>query len=140
MPFDEVDDRLARREDAGFRDGSDWHAYHRRDFSRRYEQIGRDPTKDTPVVCHEFRVVYPAYRAPVRAPEDATGEMTGRNTNERAGGRRQTADGQTRRWVWSRTGAGRDDDVAWRGTLPPAQLTRTGLVRPHPPARRPAVP
>lgn len=72
MPFDQVDDRFALLEGEGFRDRSDWRAAHWRYFSRRYQEIGREPTRDMPVVCHEFRVVHLVRTAGTRAtPWDA---------------------------------------------------------------------
>jgi uncharacterized protein YhfF len=58
-PFEAVDAEFARLEGEGFRGVDDWRDAHWRYFSRRCHEIGRVPTMQMPVICQQFRVVYP---------------------------------------------------------------------------------
>lgn len=59
MPFNAVDAGFARREGEGFESVGDWQRAHWRYFARRCAEIGREPSEEMPVICHEFRVIYP---------------------------------------------------------------------------------
>ncbi|MHB9002656.1 MAG: ASCH domain-containing protein [Coriobacteriia bacterium] len=60
VPFDEVDEDFAATEGEG--DGSleYWREGHWRYFSAELAQAGLTATRDMPVVCERFQVVYPA--------------------------------------------------------------------------------
>jgi uncharacterized protein YhfF len=58
-PFDAVDEAFARLEGEGFESVDDWRRAHWRYFSRRCAEIGREPSEQMPVLCQQFRVVYP---------------------------------------------------------------------------------
>ena len=58
-PFDDVDETFARREGEGFESVDDWRRAHWRYFSRRCAEIGKEPSEQIPVLCQQFRVVYP---------------------------------------------------------------------------------
>jgi len=59
VPFDEVSAEFAAREGEG--DGSleYWKDVHGAAFAREFEGTERIPSSDMPVVCQEFRVVFP---------------------------------------------------------------------------------
>lgn len=58
-PFDEVDEAFARKEGEGFESVDDWRRAHWRYFSRRCAAIGKEPNERMPVLCQQFRVIYP---------------------------------------------------------------------------------
>jgi uncharacterized protein YhfF len=60
VPFDSVSDGFAATEGEGDRTLRFWREAHWRFFSRECQRIGREPTLDMPVVCEQFKVVYPA--------------------------------------------------------------------------------
>ncbi len=59
LPFDAVDAAFARREGEGFATVDDWRRAHWGYFARRCQEIGREPDEAMPVLCQQFRVVYP---------------------------------------------------------------------------------
>jgi uncharacterized protein YhfF len=59
MPFDAVDAAFAHLEGEGFETVDDWRQAHWRYFARRCQEIGREPDERMPVLCRQFRVVYP---------------------------------------------------------------------------------
>lgn len=58
-PFNEVDEQFAYEEGEGDRSLTSWREGHWRFFSRVLPKIGRTPTREMPLVCERFRVVYP---------------------------------------------------------------------------------
>ena len=58
-PFDTVDAPFARLEGEGFTGVEDWRRAHWQYFSRRCKVIGKEPDEQMPVLCQQFRVVYP---------------------------------------------------------------------------------
>lgn len=61
--FDEVDERFACEEGEGDRSLAYWREAHRRFFGRTLPKIGREFSRDMPLVCERFRVVYGGPRA-----------------------------------------------------------------------------
>jgi uncharacterized protein YhfF len=59
IPFDSVSDRFAATEGEGDKTLRYWREAHWRFFSREYQRIGREPNLQMPVVCEEFKLVYP---------------------------------------------------------------------------------
>jgi uncharacterized protein YhfF len=59
VPFDRVSDSFAALEGEGDKTLRDWREAHWRFFSRECQRIGREPDLPMPVVCEQFRVVYP---------------------------------------------------------------------------------
>ena len=59
VPFDRVSDSFAALEGEGDKTLRDWWEAHWRFFSRECQRLGRDPDPSMPVVCEQFRVVYP---------------------------------------------------------------------------------
>jgi uncharacterized protein YhfF len=59
LPFNAVDAAFARLEGEGFETVDDWRRVHWRYFARRCQEIGKEPDEEMPVLCHQFRVVYP---------------------------------------------------------------------------------
>jgi uncharacterized protein YhfF len=57
-PYDEVDARFAYEEGEGDRSLEYWQDAHWRFFSRNLPDIGKEPTRNMPLVCERFRVVY----------------------------------------------------------------------------------
>jgi len=60
VPFDSVSDSFAAIEGEGDKTLRYWREAHWRFFSRECQRIGREPSLDMPVVCEQFKVVYPA--------------------------------------------------------------------------------
>ena len=58
-PFNDVDEQFAYEEGEGDRSLASWREGHWRFFSRVLPKIGKAPTRDMPLVCERFRVVYP---------------------------------------------------------------------------------
>ena len=59
VPFDAVSDNFAATEGEGDQTLSYWRDAHWRFFSRECQRLGREPSLDMPVVCEQFKVVYP---------------------------------------------------------------------------------
>jgi len=59
VPFDNVSDSFAATEGEGDKTLRYWREAHWRFFSRECQRIGREPNLHMPVVCEEFKVVYP---------------------------------------------------------------------------------
>lgn len=59
VPFDCVSDSFAATEGEGDKTLRFWREAHWRFFSRECQRIGREPTLHMPVVCEQFKVVYP---------------------------------------------------------------------------------
>jgi uncharacterized protein YhfF len=59
VPFDDVDAQFAWDEGEGDRSLAYWREAHWEYFGREMEELGRVATKDMPVVCERFEVVYP---------------------------------------------------------------------------------
>lgn len=57
-PFDEVSEQFAYDEGEGDRSLEYWRAGHWRFFSEELRALGREPTRDMPVVCERFEVVF----------------------------------------------------------------------------------
>ena len=60
LPFDAVSDGFAALEGEGDKTLRDWREAHWRFFSRECQRIGKEPDPQMPVVCEQFKVVYPA--------------------------------------------------------------------------------
>jgi uncharacterized protein YhfF len=60
VPFDSVSDSFAALEGEGDKTLRFWREAHWRFFSRECQRIGREPDLHMPVVCEQFKVVYPA--------------------------------------------------------------------------------
>jgi uncharacterized protein YhfF len=60
VAFDGVTDRFAAREGEGDKTLGYWRDVHWRSFARECQRIGREPDLRMPVVCEQFRVIYPA--------------------------------------------------------------------------------
>jgi len=58
-PFDGVSETFAAIEGEGDKSLRYWRDAHWRLFSRECQRIGREPGLDMPVVCEQFKVVYP---------------------------------------------------------------------------------
>lgn len=58
-PFNAVDGAFAILEGEGFTGVEDWRRAHWRYFSRRCQEIGKEPSEQMPVLCQRFRVIYP---------------------------------------------------------------------------------
>jgi uncharacterized protein YhfF len=59
VPFDSVSDSFAATEGEGDKTLRYWREAHWRFFSRECQRIGRAPNLHMPVVCEQFKVVYP---------------------------------------------------------------------------------
>ena len=59
VPFDSVSDSFAAIEGEGDKTLRFWREAHWRFFSRECQRIGREPTLHMPVVCEQFKEVYP---------------------------------------------------------------------------------
>ena len=59
VPFDGVSETFVAIEGEGDKSLRYWRDAHWRFFSRECQRIGREPGLDMPVVCEQFRVVYP---------------------------------------------------------------------------------
>ena len=59
VPFDSVSDSFAAIEGEGDKTLRYWRDAHWRFFSRECQRIGREPDPRMPVVCEQFKVVYP---------------------------------------------------------------------------------
>jgi uncharacterized protein YhfF len=59
VPFDEVTERFAATEGEGDKTLRYWQEVHWLYFGRECERIGKERSLRMPVVCEEFRVVYP---------------------------------------------------------------------------------
>ncbi len=57
--FDSVSDSFAATEGEGDKTLRYWRQVHWRYFSRECQRIGREPNQQMPVVCEQFKVVYP---------------------------------------------------------------------------------
>ena len=60
LPFCQVSARHAYLEGEGEKSLAAWRDSHRRFFTAELEAVGRAFREDLPLVCEEFRVVYPA--------------------------------------------------------------------------------
>lgn len=60
VPFDRVTEGFAAIEGEGDKTLRYWRDAHWRYFSRECRRIGREPSLHMPVVCEQFKVVYPA--------------------------------------------------------------------------------
>jgi uncharacterized protein YhfF len=60
VPFDMVSDSFAATEGEGDKTLRFWREAHWRYFSRECQRIGREPDLHMPVVCEQFKVIYPA--------------------------------------------------------------------------------
>ena len=58
LPFDEVDAEQAYLEGEGDRSLAFWRAVHWEAFGRECEAIGRHPSKQMPVLCERFHIVF----------------------------------------------------------------------------------
>ena len=59
VPFEAVTERFAATEGEGDKTLRFWREVHWSYFGRECQRIGREPGMRMPVVCEEFRVVYP---------------------------------------------------------------------------------
>jgi uncharacterized protein YhfF len=59
VPFDRVSEEFAAIEGEGDKTLRSWREAHWRYFSRECQRIGREPSLYMPVVCEQFKVVYP---------------------------------------------------------------------------------
>lgn len=59
VTFDSVSDSFAATEGEGDKTLRSWREAHWRYFSRECQRIGREPNLQMPVVCEQFKVVYP---------------------------------------------------------------------------------
>jgi uncharacterized protein YhfF len=59
VPFDSVGDSFAATEVEGDKTLRYWREAHWRYFARECQRIGREPNPHMPVVCEQFKVVYP---------------------------------------------------------------------------------
>lgn len=59
VPYDAVTERFAMTEGEGDRTLRYWREVHWLYFGRECKRIGREPSLRMPVVCEEFRVLYP---------------------------------------------------------------------------------
>jgi len=59
VSFDRVTDSFAAREGEGDKTLRYWREVHWRFFSRECQRIGREPDLQMPVVCEQFKVIYP---------------------------------------------------------------------------------
>lgn len=59
VPFDEVTEAFAETEGEGDKTLRHWRGVHWSYFCRECNRIGKEPSLRMPVVCEEFRVVYP---------------------------------------------------------------------------------
>jgi uncharacterized protein YhfF len=57
--FNQVDEHFAYEEGEGDRSLNYWREVHWRFFSKECEEIGCQPSKEMPLVCERFRVVFP---------------------------------------------------------------------------------
>ena len=59
VPFNDVTERFAATEGEGDKTLQYWREAHWSYFGRECKRIGKEPSLRMPVVCEEFRVVYP---------------------------------------------------------------------------------
>ncbi len=59
VPFNDVTERFAATEGEGDKTLQYWREVHWSYFGRECKRIGKEPSLRMPVVCEEFRVVYP---------------------------------------------------------------------------------
>ena len=59
VPFDSVSDNFAAIEGEGDKTLRYWREAHWRYFSRECQRIGKEPNLHMPVVCEQFKIVYP---------------------------------------------------------------------------------
>ena len=59
VPYDDVTERFAATEGEGDNTLRYWREVHWSYFGRECKRIGKEPSLRMPVVCEEFRVVYP---------------------------------------------------------------------------------
>jgi uncharacterized protein YhfF len=59
VPYDDVTERFAVAEGEGDKTLQYWREVHWLYFGRECKRIGKEPSLRMPVVCEEFRVVYP---------------------------------------------------------------------------------
>ena len=59
LPFRDVPPEFARKEGEGDRTLDYWRNVHKAFFSEALSQIGQPFTEEMPVVCEEFRVIFP---------------------------------------------------------------------------------
>jgi uncharacterized protein YhfF len=59
VAFDEVGEEFAAAEGEGDGSLAFWRDAHWAAFSREFEETGRSPSRDMPVVCERFEVVFP---------------------------------------------------------------------------------
>jgi uncharacterized protein YhfF len=59
VPFNLVDEQVAREEEEGDLSLGWWRRAHWDYFSTECQRLGRTPSEDMPIVCQRFRVLYP---------------------------------------------------------------------------------
>ncbi len=59
VPFNLVDEQVAREEEEGDPSLGWWRRAHWDYFSTECQRLGRTPSEDMPIVCQRFRVLYP---------------------------------------------------------------------------------
>ena len=58
QPYDQVNAEFAAAEGEGDRSLGYWRQAHWNFFSRTLQKIGREPSRDMPLVCERFRLIY----------------------------------------------------------------------------------
>jgi len=58
VPFDQVTERFAATEGEGDKTLRHWREVHWSYFGRECQRLGKEPSKQMPVLCEEFSVVY----------------------------------------------------------------------------------
>ncbi len=59
VPFAEVTEQFAATEGEGDKTLTYWRKVHWSYFGRECKRIGKEPSQSMPIVCEEFRVIYP---------------------------------------------------------------------------------
>ena len=59
VPYDHVSEQFAATEGEGDKSLAHWRDVHWRYFSRECQRIGREPTLLMPIVCEQFKMIYP---------------------------------------------------------------------------------
>lgn len=59
VPFAEVSERFAAIEGEGDKTLRYWREVHWLYFSRECKRVGKEPSQSMPIVCEEFKVIYP---------------------------------------------------------------------------------
>jgi len=59
VPFAEVTEQFAATEGEGDKTLAYWRKMHWLYFGRECKRIGKEPSQSMPIVCEEFRVIYP---------------------------------------------------------------------------------